>query len=342
MKTAFRKKILSMAMAMALILIGIPTAALAAEPPEPPDTLQFDKTNVIKVERERIISDNFDSASNGDDEWDADVYYVPAGTTITLTQNPEFTGEIFYVTLTDLDKYAKGDADYSYDFYSFDVGINEGSPPNLMPDVKIKFDAVSNESATINFAQPNHLYTLTVSRTWIVDDFTFFGEHIHVAYFRVVDSGAPTQTEQPSADITAKPTSSKVLVNGKDVSLDAYNINSNNYCKIRDVAQILNGTGKQFEVVWDKDLQAVNMTSNQTYTPVGGELAKGDGSNKNATLNTAKIYLDGKAVSLTAYTINGNNYIKLRDLGQTFDFGVSWDKTLNAVVIDTSTGYTAE
>jgi len=29
-------------------------------------------------------------------------------------------------------------------------------------------------------------------------------------------------------------------------------------------------------------------------------------------------------VELTAYTINGFNYFKLRDLGKEFDFGVIW------------------
>ncbi len=42
---------------------------------------------------------------------------------------------------------------------------------------------------------------------------------------------------------------------------------------------------------------------------------------------------------MTAYTINGNNYFKLRDLGQAFNFGVTWDQENNAVVIDTTQGY---
>lgn len=152
----------------------------------------------------------------------------------------------------------------------------------------------------------------------------------------------PSTIPPVSQSATAKPTASKILLDDKAVSLDVYNINSNNYCKIRDVAMLLNGTGKQFEVTWDKTLQAVSLNSNRAYTAVGGELAKGDGESKTATLNTAKIYLDGKEVSLTAYSIGGNNYIKLRDLGQTFDFGVSFDSAAGAVRIDTTKGYTPE
>ena len=44
------------------------------------------------------------------------------------------------------------------------------------------------------------------------------------------DMNAPSQEETPpTATATAKPTASKVLVNGKEVAFDAYNINENNY-----------------------------------------------------------------------------------------------------------------
>ena len=52
--------------------------------------------------------------------------------------------------------------------------------------------------------------------------------------------------------VTAKPTASKVLVNGKEVAFDAYNISDNNYFKLRDIALQISGTEKQFEVQWDE------------------------------------------------------------------------------------------
>ena len=42
---------------------------------------------------------------------------------------------------------------------------------------------------------------------------------------------------------------------------------------------------------------------------------------------------------LTGYNINGNNYFKLRDLGQLFDFNVSWDGELNSIIINTAESY---
>lgn len=141
---------------------------------------------------------------------------------------------------------------------------------------------------------------------------------------------------------TAAPTQSIVLVNGISVSFDAYSINDNNYFKLRDLAKVLSGTEKQFEVTWDGEKQAINLISNKPYTAVGGELAKGDGTRKTALPSASEIFLDGKAVMLTAYTISENNYFKLRDIGETFDFSVTWDGAKNTIAIDTSKGYTAE
>ncbi len=142
--------------------------------------------------------------------------------------------------------------------------------------------------------------------------------------------------------ITANPTSSKVLVNGKAVTFEAYTINGNNYFKLRDIAQAVNKTEKNFEVKWDSKNNAINLISNTPYTPVGGELAKGDGKAKVANPTTSKIYKDGKEISLTAYTINGNNYFKLRDIAKAFNIGVFWDGKTNTITIDTSRDYIDE
>jgi len=66
------------------------------------------------------------------------------------------------------------------------------------------------------------------------------------------------------------------------------------------------------------------------------------GSKNNATAypSTATVYINGEKVDLTAYTINGYNYFKLRDIGKAFDFGIIWDGTANTIRIDTSISYT--
>jgi hypothetical protein len=144
------------------------------------------------------------------------------------------------------------------------------------------------------------------------------------------------------APVTAVPTSSTVLVNGEAIPFDAYNINGNNYFKLRDLAFVLNGTNKQFSVGYDETTKAITLTSGKPYVPVGGEMTgKGEGS-KTGIPTESTIYLDGKQVSFTAYNIDGNNYFKLRDIGEAINFGVDWDAATSTVIIDTSKGYTAE
>lgn len=142
-----------------------------------------------------------------------------------------------------------------------------------------------------------------------------------------------------SAAKSATPTASKIIVNGNVLSFDAYTIEGNNYFKLRDLAKVVSGTGKQFEITWDGSKNAINLVSAKAYTAVGGELNKGDGVAKSATLSTAKIYKDGSEVKLTAYTINGNNFFKLRDVAQLFDIGITWDAASSTIGIDTSISY---
>ena len=43
---------------------------------------------------------------------------------------------------------------------------------------------------------------------------------------------------------------------------------------------------------------------------------------------------------MTAYQIDGNNYVKLRDIGKQVDFGVGYDNATASVRIDTDAPYT--
>ena len=43
-----------------------------------------------------------------------------------------------------------------------------------------------------------------------------------------------------------------------------------------------------------------------------------------ASPSSQTIYVDGKKASLTAYSILGSNYVKLRDIGRAVHFGVFW------------------
>lgn len=142
--------------------------------------------------------------------------------------------------------------------------------------------------------------------------------------------------------LTVQPTNSKVLVNGEEIAFEAYIINDNNYFKLRDLAKVVSGTEKQFNVEWNNEKKAIELISNSPYTEVGGELSAGDNEAQNAILNTSAISKDGQDIVLAAYTINNNNYFKLRDIAQVFNIGVTWDQETKTVGIDTTVGYEVE
>lgn len=55
-----------------------------------------------------------------------------------------------------------------------------------------------------------------------------------------------------------------------------------------------------------------------------------------------RIFVDGQEVQMEAYVVNGNNYVKLRDIGKVVGFNVFWDVNNGCVQIETNVPYTGE
>lgn len=61
-----------------------------------------------------------------------------------------------------------------------------------------------------------------------------------------------------------------------------------------------------------------------------------------ATLSTNRVLVDGQEVRLTAYNINGNNYVMLRDIGRAVGFNVYWNSDAKCVQVESGKPYTGE
>lgn len=61
-----------------------------------------------------------------------------------------------------------------------------------------------------------------------------------------------------------------------------------------------------------------------------------------AERSTNRIYVDGQEVHLTAYNINGNNYVMLRDVGRAVGFNVYWNSDAKCVQVESKKPYTGE
>ena len=53
-----------------------------------------------------------------------------------------------------------------------------------------------------------------------------------------------------------------------------------------------------------------------------------------------RIVVDGKEAQMEAYVINGNNYVKLRDIGEKVCFNVYWDSSNGCVQVESGKPYT--
>lgn len=140
----------------------------------------------------------------------------------------------------------------------------------------------------------------------------------------------------------AIPTSSKVIVNGKEIAFDSYNIGGNNFFKLRDIAMALSGTTPQFDIVWLSEVQVICLELRKSYSPIGGELTEGDGTVKKAIRTNTCVSIGECIYNFDLYNINGNNYFKLREIANYLDFSVEWDAQNNCVIIDTESPYIAQ
>lgn len=140
----------------------------------------------------------------------------------------------------------------------------------------------------------------------------------------------------PAQAVTAKTPDVRVLIDGEEVRLRAYNIGGANYFKLRDLAFALRSTDKAFDVQWDAESQTVMLFSHQAYVPVGGECAEGAYAPAEAKPSTHRVTLDGKPQSFAAYHIGGANYFKLRDVLGALDIAVDWIDVSRTITISTA------
>ncbi|MCR4936520.1 MAG: hypothetical protein K5990_08590, partial [Oscillospiraceae bacterium] len=124
-------------------------------------------------------------------------------------------------------------------------------------------------------------------------------------------------------------------IDGEPKEAEMYNINDENYFKLRDVAALLRGTAAQFEVTWDEENNCIVVETGKPYTPVGGELDQGADRSESIVVSPQSMTVDGEPVHVTAYNLQGNNYFRIRDLGRVLGFGVDFGEN-STVLISTA------
>ena len=203
------------------------------------------------------------------------------------------------------------------------IGVRETADAIWLGDIGIGTDVYTNDIATVKNVMREAKYIAMLNEL--------------LSRPSPAPSPPPTSTSAPAGQ-TATPSAWTVSVDGgAAIACDAYSIGGNNYFKFRDLAMMLNGTDKQFD--FEVGAAIINLLSGNAYTPVGGELAPGDGQSRTTAPSRYHFALDGKAVELTAYVMGGNNYVRLRDVLRLLDVGVGFDTAKREIYLDTLKPY---
>ena len=144
--------------------------------------------------------------------------------------------------------------------------------------------------------------------------------------------GSAPEPGAPALNIIRSPP--KLSVDGQEIACEKYNINGSNFFKLRDLAQLLNGTGSQFGVGYDAAAATVTVTTGKAYESTGTELKTGVNNSSTTQPSAQSILINGTAHGeLTVYNIGGSNFFQLRELGNLLNFDVGYDAASNTATV---------
>ena len=132
---------------------------------------------------------------------------------------------------------------------------------------------------------------------------------------------------------TVKATTQKITVDGVAVDMEVYNIDGNNYFKLRDMAALMAGTKSEFSVDFNGDMKSMYTIKGEAYRSTGGELLTGTDKSSKCSPSSWVLYVNGNLVNCKVYNIGGNNFFKLRDMSSAFGFSADYNANTRTVII---------
>jgi len=286
---------------------------------------------------------------------------IPVKLTVTRMQGTAMAVQSF-VIVPDWTKAAKAAAEGAYDGETVSFVKADGSAFGMFTAQEGTTAVLEGENVRIHYVPKNttvynalHWGAIDEELTKDVlfnEDGSFdltvsadkCGTLIAVALIKVKDGGttkdqyylaipAAEKLEQTEGKLKVVPSSQKLKVNGEEKATEVYNVNGSNYFKLRDIAALLTGTGSQFNVEYNEAARTVIVTTGAAYTPQEGDLTTGTDKSASIVRSSQTIQIDGAAVSLAAYNFGGNNFFKLRDLGEKLGFGVDYDEAARTMLV---------
>lgn len=138
-----------------------------------------------------------------------------------------------------------------------------------------------------------------------------------------------------NASVSAKPVVYTISINEQDYETQVYTINGSEYFRLRDIAFIMIGTTRQFQVEWNETEQSVQIIQGPYYREIGGELSLSD-AEKTAVPTTSTIYSSGNKTDLAGYYVDGSTYLTITDIASDIGFSADVDTDTHTVYISGS------
>lgn len=176
--------------------------------------------------------------------------------------------------------------------------------------VTINYEAVKKENVQKLTAKGIRVYAHTVNRML---DFKMMLEAgcygIYTDYIKPYDLDIVNMKKAPFW-------SGRILVNQKEMAVNFNTIMGKDYIRLRDFASVVSGTEAQFEIKYDSKTNTVNIIKGGVYTSVGNEMLLDNNEKYITKKSNYHIAVDGTAVEVQCYTIDGDLYFDIEQLSQ--------------------------
>ncbi|WP_138756379.1 amidase [Paenibacillus sinopodophylli] len=131
-------------------------------------------------------------------------------------------------------------------------------------------------------------------------------------------------------------TTLRVKVDGQEVELEGYNMDNQHVFKLRDLATVLDGTDKQFEINWNPVERIIVLNRGISYTPLYEDESSNTKSFFQKALKVQTTFeVEGRGVGITGYRIGDYTYLKLEDLAPLLKFDLSGNEIKSELLITT-------
>ena len=200
-----------------------------------------------------------------------------------------------------------------------DIGVVDGMKTGTSPNAGFCFAATSSKDSA-------RLVSVVMNAASRGDRFNDSAELLSYGYTLLGEKRA-------AGYAYAYPHTASVTMDGQALALQAYLVNGNNYVRLSDFANILNGTAAQFALEYDQASNSVVVETGKAYRPGGSEgLAVGTEPVFTKLLNPT-LRVDGAPYAINAYLIDDFNYMKVRDLAATVGCGIDYNNATGEVVL---------